>query len=217
MSSLRTILGPDPTNRVLALALRGIYATSDLLGKLILFTFHMRLFTPGTGMSKVNIINAIDSAWAPTLTACLAGSDSVPLTWDLRYLDDALDGVESFPCSLEANGTAGDRLPLFTAAVVRKTTDVRGRSYRGSLHLAPIAEGDSTMDACAAGLTTKLTALCGALQPQVIDADANVWQPIVVSTKQSQTAVNATSIVCADIQTFTPNLKLGTMKHRKEK
>lgn len=217
MSGTRIITGPDPLNRIVTFVISFILTTPNNLGRLINNVFHYRRATVGSDPIKSDLASTLDTAVLASMFACLAQSDSVPYNIGVRYLDDALDPQEDHAGTQPWGGTAGDRLPLTVCATVQLQTGIRGRSYRGSKHLCPIAEGDSSMDQGTVGFKTNLDTFATNCHVVWADSNGNLWQPIVVSAKQSQSIINQTSLTVSDITAGAANIKLGTMRHRKEK
>src|SRR5262249_33292945 len=101
---------------------------------------------------------------------------------------------------------------------VRHKTAQRGKNYRGSKHLGPVAESDTLTDEIDPAMQAKWNSATIAIsQSFTITATGGIWSPCVVSRNLSQLKTDAYTIIGADVTQGILNLTIGTMRHRKEK
>lgn len=137
----------------------------------------------------------------------------------VRWLNDAQD-AQSFTPSVSPGTIVGDSMPTTNAAFLLFGTGLRGRSYRGSKHLFPIAESATTVltdDIFNAAALTYIGNLATAALAQLTDSGGNVWQPCVLSRKLSQLKTNPTTVVSNDVTSISVCKRVGIMRHRRVK
>jgi hypothetical protein len=152
--------------------------------------------------------------------AAALNARSVQARNEIRYLDDANDPYTSFSHAV-VGSIAGDAMATQDAAFLLLRTALRGRSYRGSKHLGPMSESDSTAGtenlfnaACLARLAT----IAAAILAGFTDSTGNVWLPVIVSRRPpSQLSVNPTTVVKNDVTAALVKKTIGSMLHRKAK
>jgi hypothetical protein len=177
--------------------------------------YHFKRQTNVPPISKTNIESSFQTWIATPVLATL--SIGYTQTFNaVRLIDDALDPPALFP-EAGVGAISGDRLPDFNSVVIRYTTGLRGRSYRGSKHFGPIAESQTLGDALTSGAITLWNAVRTALISGFTDTDGNIWSLVVLSRKQSKLMVNPTTVVANVINATKLNDTLGTMRRRKVK
>lgn len=135
-----------------------------------------------------------------------------------RFMDDPTNAGTVTPVN-SPGGVTDDRGPSFQAAVMRKITGVSGRNFRGSTHHGAIPETFTTKDNLNATGITAFDALKAAMVTLLsgISDGANIFYPIVLSPTLSVLTANPRIFTGSSVQDYAYNLKLGTMKRRKEK
>lgn len=137
-----------------------------------------------------------------------------------KYMDDPLS-PEVFT-SVAANGTVTtDRQPSFAAGVLQKKTGVPSRNFRGSMHVGALPESFTTQDQLNVGTGIPAyealrDAFRGLVSAPTTDG-AGDFYPIVLSTTLSDLFASPSIFTGAWISDYTLNLKVGTMRRRKEK
>lgn len=138
----------------------------------------------------------------------------------IRYMDDANDPYTAFSHAV-VGSIAGDSEATDVAAYLLLRTALRGRSYRGSKHLAPMSESDTTTgtdDLWNAGCLARLATIAAALVAGFTDSTGNVWVPSILSRRPpAQYSVNPTTVVANDVVSCAVNKRIGSMNHRKVK
>lgn len=180
--------------------------------------YHFRQFTdPLLQTTKAQLMAAFKTALNASLAAAL-NTTAVAATSKCKFLDDPDDGYED-GANWSVGAVTGDRLPLFNSAVVQLKTGNSGRNWRGSKHFVPISESDTTLDELVGAAITRWTAVKTALEACnfIVPADASNWGLIVLSETLSDRSVNPSIFTGAYMTTCSLNLKIGTMKRRKER
>ncbi len=165
----------------------------------------------------------IDTAYQAsiyTVVAAALNARSVQARNDIRYMDDANDPYTSF-VHTTAGAITGDSMPTESAAYLLYRTALRGRSYRGSKHLGPMSESDSTSgseDNFNAACLTRLAAVNTAIMAGFTDSTGNVWVPCILSrVSPAQYSINPTTVVSNDCTAALVKKTIGSMLHRKAK
>lgn len=162
-------------------------------------------------------------------TACLAVIQAPILaalnnrwTWDrffVRVLNDATDPGISVAVGLPG-GVAGDGMTSVNAAFLYIKSALRGKSYRGGIHLGPLSEADTTgapVDLFNAAAIIRLNAVATALLTVVTDASPNSYRLEIVSRKYSKTTKNPTLVIANQATTVLLNTRVGRLKRREAK
>lgn len=138
----------------------------------------------------------------------------------IRFMDNADDPYQPFSHAV-VGAIAGDSEATDVAAFLLLRTALRGRSYRGSKHLGPMSESDTTTgtdDLFNAGCLARLATIAAAILAGFTDSTGNVWVPSVLSRKPpAQYSINPTTVVANDVISVSVNKRLGSMIHRKVK
>jgi hypothetical protein len=160
--------------------------------------FNTNILTP--------IAAALNASWSSSITA-------------VRWVDDATDPYEN-ATTIHTGGISGDRLPPHNAAFLLCTTLLRGRSYRGSKHLGPVSESDTTAgseDVFNAACIARWQTVINALVADLVDSNGITWDFAILSRTLSQTTTNPTTIVANVVQEVQLNERIGRMKKRQVK
>lgn len=172
-----------------------------------------RTTTTGTP-SKTSAYNAFLAGMMASLKACLSVSYVTDYA-DYRWLDDPLDPFTTV--TLAANGTvSGDSLPSINNVYEKLGTGIRGQSNRGAKHFGPIAESSTTLDEINAGSVTLFSTWAGAYLTGITAGDGFIYQPFLVSAKQSSFSPTVANVVGSLITTVTTNVILGKMDRRSQ-
>src|SRR6266404_1990910 len=137
----------------------------------------------------------------------------------IRYIDDAQDAPSQHNHAV-AGAVAGDGMPSFNTAFLLFRTGLRGKSYRGSKHFAPLSEADTTIgtdDILNAAALTRFGTVKTDLLAGFTDASGNVWQLQVFAKTLSQILTNATTVVSNTVNAILINKRIGRMKRREVK
>lgn len=131
-----------------------------------------------------------------------------------------MSDATSFPTQFTHAGVgaiAGDSMKLSAAAFVKFNLGIRGRGVKGSKHLYPMSESDSTTgtdDLFNAGALATLATFGTAAILPITDALGNIWAPFSLA-KGSQIKTNPTTINGHIWQSFNIAKRIGEMKVRK--
>lgn len=134
----------------------------------------------------------------------------------VRWVNDALDAPMYYPHVL-AGSIAGDSMAATLSVYLLLRTGIRGKSYRGSKHLAPASESDTTGggdDILNAAALVRFNNIAGAVLAGFTDTNGNTWVPVIVSRKLSQLVTNPTTVVANQVTSILTNRRLGRMKRR---
>lgn len=208
-----------PLNQVLCaeLVMRGQAAAGGSNAKNIAFVFHYRRAAVAVNPTKTALNTIFQANVAAPIVAALNVRYAATFN-DVRWLDDAEDPYQPFASAL-VGAIAGDSMDTFSAAYILFRTAVRGRFARGSKHLGPMSEADSTGgtdDLFNAAALTRLGTVATAMLANLTDATGNIWTPCVVSRKApAQYKVNPTTVVRNDVTQVLVNKRIGSMRKRK--
>jgi hypothetical protein len=117
-----------------------------------------------------------------------------------------------------AGAQTGDSMVMDDCAYLLINTPLRGRSYRGSKHLYPISESDTTTtgDVLNSGALTRFGTLAAALLAGFTDANGNIWNPVLYSRKLSNpTRLPLALITTTGISSISVRKSVGDMKSRR--
>jgi hypothetical protein len=211
---------PIPSNQVthVEVIVNSLSAAGGSNSRFWASVFHFRRTNTALAISKTQVDTAFQAAIATPMFAAL----NITLTQQnnsLRWLNDALDAPQFVTHAL-VGAITGDRMMTADSAFILLRTGVRGKSYRGSKHLGPMSESDTTTgtdDVFNAAALTRLAAVASAILAGFTDAGGNVWVPSVVSRKLSQLTKNPTTMIANDVVATAVNKRVGTMRHRKVK
>lgn len=137
----------------------------------------------------------------------------------LRFAADALDADVAFPHAA-AGLIAGDSMASYDSTYIELQTGLRGKSYRGSKHIGPMSESDTTAgteDLWNAGCLARLATFAAAFLAGFTDAGGNIWLPVVYSRFLSQPRFNPTAMIVNLVTAVRVNKRIGSMRHRKVK
>lgn len=189
---------------------------SDTSTQEVFNIYHFSRDGGNAGGANLATILAAFVSWHNSFVAPCLGVDYVGAVADLRMLDDPT-ALPLTPTALGGGAITGDRLPSFNAAVLQLVTNARGRCFRGSKHYGPIAEDGVTLDELVGATLTAFQALQNSMNPLLQFSDGSEkFNLCVLSRKNSNLIGPGVSFTYA--QTIAPilNLKIGTMKRRKE-
>lgn len=180
--------------------------------------YHYRRTSVVPPLSKSALATIFISTMIPLIRACLS-TRYTGTNITVRWLNDALDAPFPTP-SVGAGLVTGDSMPTTQAAFLLFNTGLRGKSYRGSKHIFPLAESATTTgtdDIFNAGALTYLGALAAGALGTLTDAGGNIWTPCVLSRKLSVLKTNPTTVLTNDVTAVLVNKRVGIMRHRKVK
>lgn len=180
--------------------------------------FQFRRTSTVNTLVKANIEAAFQTAIAVPITAALNARYTQSMN-TVRYINDAMD--QPVPVSRAVAGAiAGECLPTHLAAFLLTRTGYRGKSFKGSKHLFPFSEADTTLataDLWNAACKVRLLAIASAWLAGFTDSDSNVWKPVCLSRKLSILNTNPTNVIAYDLTQILVNQRVGSMKRRKVK
>lgn len=202
---------------VAEVVLRGISTAGGSSAKNINLVFHYRRVAVAVNATKAALDVVFQASVAVPFIAALNARFTQGATF-IRWMNDAQDAYASFAHAV-VGGVAGDSMPDHEAAFLLYRTGLRGRSYRGSKHLGPMSEADTTAGSDdifnAAALARLATASAGAILA-LTDTTPNTWNPCVLSrVPPAQYLVNPTNVVTNDAISVSINKRVGTMRHRR--
>jgi hypothetical protein len=204
---------PTLTNTV-EIIMRNTLAEASVV-KNIYNVFHYRLLS-GALDARLAILNGFIPAVATPLVTHLFTTDMTFVDVEIRLLDDATEQYFVLP-----QGTPGSialpRLPGDVAIVYPLRCATRGKNFRGSKHITPVASAFVTKDELNATGVTAATFLVGGFGNNFTTSNGSVMGPVVVSRILSQLKVNPTSVIGSDVISVLLNKTIGTMRKRKEK
>lgn len=206
---------PSTSIKTVEIQVRGTIASAGGSSKSTNFVFHFARTTTVAPIAHAAIDTAFQTAVVvPIGTALnvrwLQSSNSV------RYVDDALD-APIYYSHAQAGLVAGDSMPSHSSVYLLMRTGIRGKSYRGSKHLAPVSESDTsiaTADILNAGALVNFGAVATAILTGFTDANGNIWKAVVLSKTLSQLITNPTTVVANEITQIMVNKRIGNMKKR---
>lgn len=195
--------------------MKGLMAAAGSGSVDTLFLFHFRRSAGTTSPSKANLDAAFQTAISTPIAAALNARWAATVD-SVRFIDDALDGYVDFS-NAAVGAISGDSMPSDEAAFLLMRTGVRGKSYRGSKHIGPMSESDTTTtgDVFNSGCLTRLATICTAIVTGFTDSDGNTWKTTVVSQKFSQLVTNPTTVIANDVTACAANHRVGSMLRRK--
>ena len=182
------------------------------------FVFHFRRITTAVAPNKLNLANIFITNIATPIAAALNVSWSGSLV-RVRWPNDAVDQFLD-TSTVVVGAITGDRMASEDSAFLSFKTALRGKNYRGSKHIAPMSESDSTSgseDLFNAGALTRLAAINTALLAGLTDSDGNQWVFSILSRSLSQLRTNPTTLVQNDVTEAKVNKRIGSMLRRKVK
>lgn len=192
---------------------KGVIADGGAGIRPCLNVFHFRRDNNTNTLNKANIGAQFDSVVFPSIIAELSNDYSCD-TLQVRFLEDNLDAYQDVTVA-EVGGVGTARAPDYQCVTVQLKTNVRGRNYRGSKHLSPIAEADTDGDVIAAARLAAWGSVATACGMPFTDASANVWTPFVWSRELSTLAGDLWTIEGAVVNSTVLNTILGTVRSRK--
>jgi len=209
--------GTPSTPKFVKIAFIGRTTESNTLLKPMNIITHWRVQTVLPGGSMAALLANMQAAFATVLTDCCT-SDYELVQIEGQYLD-----APNFIPVIDPVGFTGaiatDRKASFVAGVIRKLTGVPSRNCRGSMHVGALPEAFTTKDQLNSTGQTAYNALRTAWNGAAsagIDDGAQVWFPIVLSATRSDLFSTPCLFTYAPVTSHTLNLRIGTMKRRKE-
>lgn len=208
---------PIPVNQIThaEIVMRGVAAAGGSDAKNINLVFHFRRVAVVIAPTKAALEGTFNGAIAAPILAALNARYTQTFT-DTRWVNDAQDPYTSV-VRAGVGAIAGDSLSTDQSAYLLHRTALRGRSFRGSKHLAPMSESDVGDDIWNAGCLARLATVNTALLTPLVDGTGNTWLYTIISRKISQTVVNPTTLFWVDVNQALVNKRIGTMLRRKVK
>lgn len=207
---------PDNEKLLIEITTRATVAAGGSGARPVDFVTHWRRAATVNPFSKSQCDTAYQAAIAVPLFAALNLTCTQQYN-QIRVVNDAQDAFVGFSHAVVGSIT-GDRMSVVNAAFLLLKTGFRGRSYKGSKHLGPMSESDSTTgtdDVWNAGCLARLATIAAAILAGFTDAGPNVYIPSVFSRSLSQYQANPTTIVATDVSSVLVNKRIGTMIGRR--
>jgi len=210
---------PDNQKIHAEVILRGIATAGGSDAKNYNFVFHYRRVAVAVAPTKAALDVIFQATVAVPLIAALNARFTQGSTF-IRWVNDAQDAYSSFAHAV-VGGVGGDSMPNNEAAFLLYRTGLRGRSYRGSKHLGPMSEADTTAgseDLFNAASLARLATAAAACIAALTDTTPNTWNPCVLTrVPPAQYVVNPTNVVTNDAVSVSVNKRVGTMRGRRVK
>jgi len=211
--------GTPLTPQFAELVIRGHSLEPDGGSKPIVNIYHfVRISGPGSG-TETELHTAIMALLASVLATALS-EKYLPDDNSVRFMDDPIN-LGTFITNPVTGIVTGDRATNFVAAVIRKKTWARGRSYMGSNHYGPIGESETTLDNLSTAGITAFDDLRAALElfgtSSITTADGSAWKLMVLSTTLSNLTASPILVTGSVVKECILNRRLGTMKRRKDR
>jgi len=211
---------PIPANQiqVAEVVMTGFAAAGGSNNRQDQMVFHFRRTAVVNAVTKAGV----DAAFQATIATPIAAALNVRYLQannSVRWVNDAQDAPTYFAHAL-AGAVAGDGMTTTQAAFILLRTGLRGRNYRGSKHLFPMSEADTTLatdDIFNAAALARLATVAAAILTGFVDGLLNVWVPCVLSRSLSQLKLNPTTVTTNDVNATAVNKRVGVMRHRKVK
>lgn len=182
------------------------------------FIFHYRRITLAVAPVKANLAAVFAASVVTAVAAALNTTWSASFI-RIRWPNDPLD-LFTDVTSAAVGAITGDRMSSEDSAYLTFATALRGKSYRGGKHLAPMSETDSTSgadDLFNAPALTRLALINTNYLAGLTDSDGNQWVAAVLSRKLSNFKVTPCTLVINDIVQARVNKRIGSMLRRKVK
>jgi len=197
------------------LTMRGTVTRSSGGDEIVSNVFHYVCLPGASTLSPANVAAAFNAKMGGSVPAVLSDT-YISIETLYRNLMSPLNPV--IITAVIADGVVtGDRLPLMSSAVIRLKCADRGKRFRGSKHLAPLAESQTLLDELTAGVLVTMGTVGTAFSTTFTDSDGNVWNPIVLSRTYSNLTALTPTFVFSLVNGFIVNKTVGTMRRRKEK
>lgn len=198
--------------------LLGTTAAGGSNNRLTNFSFHYKRDSTIPGLSKPDLDTIFQANVATPIAAALN------VRWlqsgnTVRWLDDANDAPVLFAHAL-AGAIAGDSMSTILSSFILLRTGLRGKSFRGSKHLYPLSETDTTLatdDILNAAALARFATINAALLAPLVDASGNTWRLQVLSRTLSQLKINPTTVIANQVSAVLVNKRVGRMRHREVK
>jgi hypothetical protein len=207
-----------PANQIIhaEIQMQGVAAPGGSNSVNIDNVYHYRRTTTVNPVTKAALEAAFQAGPVASILLALNARYTQSAT-TVRWIDDALDQALPF-AEAGVGAVAGDPQSTIDAVYIKMRTGVKGRSYRGSKHYAPLSEADATIgDVLNAAAITRFGAIITALNTPLVDGNGNTWVLQVFSRTLSQTLINPTNIVANDVTSILLNKRIGRMKRRETK
>jgi hypothetical protein len=110
----------------------------------------------------------------------------------------------------------GDRLPTTCCVSVHFHSGLRGRAFRGTKRIGPVAERDTATDELDNLPQAQWVAALRTLGQELQEANGTVWRPVILSRDLS-TVGPPVSYIGADVTSVDVIAAIGLSRHRKER
>lgn len=182
----------------------------------VISVFHYQRNNNFKPLDKAALESVFQSAVVAKLL--LAVNNTYTQSWvSVRWIEDPTDAAQEF-AEVGVGAVAGDRLATFNSAYLLLKSSLRGKSFRGSKHIGPLSEADTTAgtgDILNAAALLNFGALAVAVAGTLTDSANNAWSPVVLSRKLSNFAVTPCLIAASGVTAVLVNKRIGTMRRRK--
>jgi hypothetical protein len=211
---------PIPANQMVdwEVIVNGTAAAAGSNSRPVAIVFHFRRTTLTTAVNPANLKTAFVTAIATPIAAAL----NIRFTGQnvsVRCINDATYAPIFFTFTTPGVIT-GDSMSTTLSAYILLRTGLRGKSYRGSKHLFPLSESDTTVagdDVLNAAALARMATIAAAILAGFTDSDGNVWISTVLSKVLSKLTKNPTTVTANPVTQTAVAKRVGTMRHRKVK
>jgi len=208
-------LAPAGVNSIVQCEMHGIVAAGDIRALKSVSVYNFRRTATVLPFNRTSVEAAFQTAICIPVTNCL--NNRYTQSFNLvRAINDAQ--MQNLQVSRAVTGAvAGDAMASTCNVYINFKTGVRAQGLKGSKHLFPMSESQSTAangDIWNAGALVTFGLLVTAILAGFTDADGNVWVPTVVGRKASQLKKNPTVVSYNDIASGQINKRIAKMNHR---
>jgi len=215
----KSVMPIDPTlMEVAEIVHLGTVAADGATTKNFANVYHFARTSVVNPWSNTAIANEFISAILPDVVACL-NVDYVTTGVSCRCINDATDIGVSVSVGLPGL-VAGDQMPDVNAAFIYHQAPFRGRQYKGSVHLGPLSEADTTSateNIFNAAAITRFTNVMNAYLGPITDASPNTFNLETVSRVKSLLKVNPTTVVATPVGSVLLNKRIGRLRGRERR
>ena len=206
---------PAAQQLVVDVSMGGVVTAGGSNNRVVTQHFYYQRPVSSVAINKSSVAAAFSGTTTTLLLAALNVRYSQTVL-GVRCLNDAQDPYLETP-ETGVGAITGDSMPTFCSAYALMRTGQRGKAYRGSKHLFPLSESDTTTgsdDLLNAAALTRFNAWLTAWLAGFTDGAGNVWTPVLFQKTSSQTRTNPTTVNVVAITQLEMRKSIGRMKRR---
>lgn len=195
--------------------IHGTYAAAGLQSRPTANILHYRRTTFGTDYSASELVTALHTKFKTAWKAAV----SATWTWDETWVRCMDADAEAYYEAIvgEVGGVAGESYPSFVSMLISKHTALRGKSYRGRLFVAGVAESACATSKLTAGQKTLLDTLATALEGTVTTAAGLQYVPFLFSPSLTDMQTEFPVVKGTDITSFSAHEQVSSTTSRRLK